>query len=206
MAKDFSTTRSILTRRPKINFVEPEQVPGDQVPEVPTETPILDKRVQVKDLVDQYKRVEQLSDLAQRRIDARAKNMKICLDPRKDANVIAALKRRFGNVAPCITYQQYKTCLEEIAKAGYNNVQQFVVSASDLSNARENPFKTDFSGYTTDNGTLRPEVQFDSPVEEIDQEKFQSDAVTKLFNMMLPMLQQMTDAKILQHLLTAPHS
>lgn len=199
--KDFSNTRGILNRRPKINFVEPEQIPGEQVEAIVSDTPLLERKEQLQSLVAQYKRIEELSDLAQKRIDTRAKNMKICLDSRTDSNVIAALHRKFGNVEPCITYAQYKHCLDEISQIGQRNAKELIpkIGATD-------PFKTDFSGLTTDNGTLRPEVQFTSPIAEIDQEKFQKDAVQKLFKMMLPMLTQLTDGKILQHLLTASHS
>jgi hypothetical protein len=198
--KDFSSTRGILNRKPKINFVEPEQVAGEQVPVVEVETPLLERKAQVQQLIAQYKRVEQLSDLAQKRIDVRAKNMRICLDPRTDANIIDALHRKFGDVESCVTYAQYKHCLDEISQIGQRNAKDLIPKAGVA-----DPFRTDLGGYTTENGTLRPEVQFASPIEEIDQDKFQKDAVSKLFKMMLPMLTQLTDSKVLQHLLTASH-
>ena len=198
--KDFASTRGILNRKPKINFVEPEQVPGEQTPAVVVEAPLLERKIQVQTLVNQYKRLEQLSDLAQKRIDTRAKNMKICLDPKTDGNIISALQRKFGDVGNCISYAQYKHCLDEISRIGARNASELIPKTG-----LTDPFKTDFSGYTTENGTLRPEVQFTSPIAEIDQEKFQKDAVSKLFKMMFPMLSKLSDSKILQHLLSAPH-
>jgi len=194
---DFSDTRGILNRKPRINFVEPEQVPEEQASaEIPVDSPLLDRKVALQDLISQYDRLEQLSDLAQKRIDVRAKNLKACLDSNKDADILSALRRKFGDVSPCITHQQYKVCLEEISRAGNTNVQQFIATETDLQNARSNKFKTDFGGYTTDNGTLRPEVQFDSPIQPINQEKFQSDMLKKLFEMMKPIFKKFVDKRI----------
>ena len=201
---DFSSSRGILGRRPVIKFVEPEQVitPQEPVEEVPPT--VETRKLQVEQLTSQYKRLEVLSDLAQKRVDDRAKDMRICLDPVLDADTINSLNRVFNTDVPCITYQQYKFCLSKISRAGKDVAPR--VTLEDLANGKGNPFKKDFSGFNRTNGSLRPENQFDSPVKPIDTKKFQKDSVSKLFKMLLPMTTELVDSKILMHLLTAPHS
>lgn len=203
---DFSNTRSILSRRPRILFVEPDQVPGEQSPTAPTPPAVelLERKEQLQTVVKQYQRLEQLSDLAQKRIDAKAKDVKMCLDPEVDSHVIASLQRKFGDVTPCVTYEQYKICVQQLSALGQKAA--VTVTPEDLAAAAADPNRTSFGGYTKETGAMRPELQYKSPVKPISMDKFQKDGTKKLFKMLLPMITKLTDSKILTHLLTAPHS
>lgn len=203
---DFSETRDLLNRRPNIHFVEPDQIAGEQlaVSEAEPPTTVTNQTEQLQEVIAQYKRLEDLSDVAQARIDARVGETDMCLDPEVDYNVIVSLKRKFGDVKPCITYEQYKICLAELAKLGQESALR--VTEDDLLNAATRSQPATFGGYTKDIGMLRPEVQFKSPIKPIDHESFQKDSVKKLFKMLLPMITQLTDSKILTHLLTANHT
>lgn len=202
---DFSDTRDLLNRRPHIQFVEPEQITGDQgtLTEEPVQT-IESQVTQLQEVIEQYKRLEELSDLAQERLDSRVGNTEMCLDPDIDFNVIVSLKRKFGDVPPCITYEQYKHCLQELTKLGQENALR--LTEEDLVAAAGRTSPTSFGGYTRTIGGMRPELQFKSPVKPLNAAAFQRDSTKKLFKMLLPMLTQLVDAKILTHLLTAKHS
>lgn len=202
--KTFNNIRGLLDRRPNIQYVEPAQIPTEQKPASTKESTIEDRHEETKTIISQYKRLEALYDLAQQRIDSRVKKYKTCLDPQLDAGVIQSLKRQFGNVEPCITYEQYKACLTIVASAGQKVAVK--ITEDDLRKAASDSLNGSIGGFTETPGGLRPELQFQSPVKPIDQEQFQKDSINKLFKMMLPMLSEMSDAKILQHLLSAPHS
>jgi len=192
--REFTDTRNTLTYRPKIEFVEPRQILVDQNPKVAIEPEpnLLDRRLQTEEVIEQYKRVEELSDLAQKRIDDRARKMQVCLDPLADGDVIAALRRHFGgDVAPCITYEQYRQCLDEVARRGQEHAKNLHVTEDIINVALSNRFRTDFGGLSASNGNMLPTIQFGSPVQPIDFIKFQKDAVQNLFKMMQPLIRKL---------------
>lgn len=198
----FANTRDLLERRPNIQFVEPAQIHVEQTPTVLAPS-LEDRNLQTKQIINQYKRLEDLYDLAQQRIDTRAKKFKACMDPELDAAAIQSLKRQFGDVEPCISYEQYKACLAIIASAGQKAAVR--VTEDDLRKAASDTFTSSMGGFTKTIGGLRPELQFVSPIKPIDQEQFQKDSTKKLFKMLLPMISELSDTKVLQHLLSAPH-
>lgn len=198
---DFRDTRNILNRKPRIAFVEPDQVPEESQPiETAPDTDNLLTRMQT--VKEQYARIEKLSEIAQKRIDDRSKTAKVCLDPVQDAKVIAAIKRHFGTDSTCITYEQYKECLVKLSKAGqevapYNTAEQMRVAIQD-------PFRKDLGGSGGTPGSLRPELQITSPVQPIDLTKFQKESLIALFGMMFPLINGLDDFKLAAHTASLP--
>ncbi len=191
---DFSDTRDTLTRRPKIAFVEPEQVPGEFQPE-PEEVLTLDqRRAETQTIIKQYARLEKLSGIAQTRIDDRTKGFKVCLDPIQDATVLECLKRQFGTDEPCITYEQYKECVKTITAAGKKSAS--FITAEDMRVAAADPLRKDIGGSGSLPGLLRPELQVKSPVEAVDITKFKKQTLDELFRLLLPKLVGLNDFMI----------
>jgi hypothetical protein len=159
---NFTDTRGVLNRKPKIQFVEPNQIPGQQ--KVPAAIPpsIEVKQAQITELIDQYSRLETLSNIAQQRIDKRARDLKACLDPQTDVGVLASLRRKFGDVGPCITYEQYKICLQELSDI--SKKAAIKVTPADLEAATNDQFRTTFGGLNED-GTIS---QVQGPVKPVD--------------------------------------
>lgn len=200
----FEVSRSILNDRPRIQYVEPDQVEGIQGSQqesqpIPIQTLSLESRLsRTEDLIAQYEGLERLAKIAEARLDQQASTATFCLDPVVDAHVIASLHRKFGNVKACITYEQYKKCLEDIERLTHTSVGN--LTAEDLEDAASDPGRTHLGGFTDQMGALRPELQFQSPIPPLDIDKFQKDGTKKLFKMLLPMLTKLADAKILAHL------
>ena len=204
---NFSDSRSILNKKPRIMFIEPEQVPEDQDVLVNKRSPDLkfeEAKNRTQAVIDQYGRIEKLSDIAQKRIDERAKDVRICLDPVIDADIIISLRRKFKVTDNCITYAQYKHCLEEVSKAGQEVAP--MMTPEDIQNERANSFKKSFGGFGRPDGQLRQELNIPSPVKAVDLGSFQSESIAKLFEIMFPMLSGLVDAKIVEHRLTTPHN
>lgn len=205
---NFSDSRSILNKKPRIFFVEPEQIPEDQgVPVITKVDPSVkfeEAKNKTQAVIDQYNRIEKLSEVAQKRIDERAKDVRICLDPVIDADIIVSLRRKFKVTDNCITYAQYKHCLEELSKAGQEVAP--MMTAEDIQSEKSNPFKKNFGGFGRPDGQLRQELNIPSPVKAVDLGSFQSQSIAKLFEIMFPMLSGLVDAKIVEHRLTTPHN
>jgi hypothetical protein len=183
---DFSDTRNLLNRKPRIEFVEPDQI-QDPAPPVDEVEPTLNaKKEQVIELIKQYKRIEDLAVLAQERIDNRVKDLRINLNPSIDALVVESLKRTFGTEDTHITYAQYKECLAKVAQAGKDAAPK--LTAADMKAMASDPFRKDFGGYGGESGSLRPELNIDSPVKPVELSQFQNEALGKLFDMLLPKL------------------
>ena len=183
---EFSDTRSLLLRRPQIEFVEPDQIAGEQPAVVAPEITISEARSRTAELIEQYKRLEDLSNIAQQRIDSRAATVKICLDTSQDAAVIESLGRMFGSTEACITFKQYKECVQKVSTAGRDAAP--TLTLEDMKKAVVDPFRKDFGGFGSTPGLLRPELQIDSPIKPIDIPKFKQEGLDELFRLLLPKL------------------
>lgn len=153
---EFRETRDILTKRPVIEFVEPEQIPGEQTPE--ELLLIVDEaRNRTLDLIQQYKRLEKLTDIAQARIDRRAEPTVITLDVTQDVSICNAMTRVFGPDIDCtqITYAQYKQMIDLIC----NSVEVPTLTSEGMQDALTDPFKKNFGGFGGAEGSLRPELK-----------------------------------------------
>jgi len=200
MSKKLSSKgRDVLSYRPNISFVEPDQQPGVITP-IPEEVQV----EEIKELRDKTKSlasaVNSLATAIQAKADLKAKDMVIKLDPVVDAAVVASVKRMFGHekINPYeITYAQYKQCKERMREKGEALGARMAISAEDLAeikNATSSPAGsavtippfTQLGGYNTEaakNGGLRPELQKQGQViEPIDMEVLQAYLVRIFVN------------------------
>jgi hypothetical protein len=123
-------SKNILSYRPRIEFIEPDQTPGKiEAIAIPAQ------REEVQDLRDQVKSlakaVNTLAAAVQAKADIKAKNMVIKLDPITDAAVIASVKRMYGHtkINPLeITYEQYRQCKERMRQKGEELGERMIVS------------------------------------------------------------------------------
>lgn len=195
-------TKDILNRQPKIVFVEPAPEIVLKPTQPTTQPEIEESKIQIQDVTQQYTRISQLADLAQQRIDSRAKDVSVCLHPTTDTAVLHSLKRQFGTTDGCISYQQYKDCLNRINAAG--KAAAPAITAADLTAAATDIFKKNFGGLGSAPGDLRPEITIKSPVEPIDMDTFQKQSLIKLFEMLLPMIDKFSNFKLLAHTFEFP--
>ncbi len=200
----FETEDTILNYKPTIEYEEPPQEESTQ-PAEPEKNELEELRNRTQDLISGYKAVQELVVVAKQRVDAKAADMEVSLDPIADAAAQSALKRCFPDAPDHskITYEQYKACLTRMAKAGALTPQ---VLPSDIEAAKANPLQTDFGGLGNQMGQNRPEVS--SPagnVKPIDLKAFQIAGVLALFKMMWPLIKREDKLEILQHKLDSKH-
>ena len=184
--------QDILSFRPNIEYVEPDQQPGEI-------TPISEDKPQLEDLIAQRteikqlaKAVESLATAVQAKADERAKGMVIALDPQIDYQTIQAMKRIYPNDNPNeITYEQYRSCKEGILARGKMLGQQGAITIDNVRDATRNASSsergmTQLGGYNTldsSNGGLRPELRKKGRIiEPIDLEEFQLNLMCILVN------------------------
>ena len=199
---------SILNYKPKIDFAELEQEPYDYS-NTPQESTTDDTRDQTKQLINNLDNLKNLFKQAQQKIDNRVKaggGVTISLDSLKDANVIAAMKRKFPDKADPtkITYEDYRDALDCV---NTSSKPIEAITEEDLLSALSDRLRTDFGGYGNQKGENRPELSNNgSPVDPIDMEAFKKGAIIALFVLLLPLIIPKIKAEIAEHLLTAPHS
>lgn len=206
--QNFEDEHDILTFKPNISFVEPQQIPGAQLPDFDVKEPdtIDDLRARTKDIINQYQAVKKLTEQVKRRIDQRVINsggVVIKLDPIKDSHIIAAMKREFPNKQDhaSIDYETYKECLKkhEVSTPPF-------ITNQDIVDARSNPLRTDFGGFNNQRGENRPEISsLAGGIQPLDLSAFQAAGILAIFLMMLPMIIQQDDLTIAKHLITTPH-
>jgi hypothetical protein len=200
----FDKEDTILNYKPTIEYEEPLQEETDR-PSTPQTNELEDLRNRTKDLISGYKAVQELVAIAKQKVDAKAADMEVALDPVADAAASNALKRCFPDAPDHtkITYEQYKACLTRMAKAGAMTPQ---VSAAEIEAAKANPLQTDFGGLGNQRGENRPEVS--SPagnVKPVDLKAFQIAGVLALFKMMWPLIKREDKLEIIQHKLDTKH-
>lgn len=165
MARELDTEdKGVLEYRPNIYFTEPEQQPGEieGLNFLQTED-IEDARDRIKKLAQA---INTLATAVQARVDQRADDMVIELDPDVDADAIHAMLRRFPGQDPRkITYRQYRECKNGILAKGEEIGKQALISPEQVQDARDRlglgrnlyvPGGFDVDGL--DNGSLRPEL------------------------------------------------
>lgn len=132
------TDRDLLNFRPDIDYIEPEVQPG-------VITPVSKDLPQLEDVLNQRRRVMKLAQAVdilatfmQARADEKAKDMVINLDPKIDAGVIQAMKRRFPGADPYrITYPQYRECKGFMKDAGQSIARKANVTPEQINVVRE---------------------------------------------------------------------
>ncbi len=188
-------SKSVLTFRPKINFIEPDQEPSpiEAEADLPSSQNVADRRQRIKKLADA---VDLLAGLTQKKIDNKAKGQIIKLDPKVDIATIQSMRRTYpdsdlnpNNDFTQITYQQYKRCRDNIRKYGQRVGAKAVISKDEISKAKED-FLSGKPGMGMGIGTekattggLRPELDKRSQIiEPIDIDEFQDELLKILVN------------------------
>ena len=180
----------ILNYRPVIDFVEPDQTPA----EAPSEEviPTLDTAISdTQEVISGLKAVAALAEEVQRRVTNRVASsggVDIKLDPIKDYSTISAMKRKFPDRADpsVITYEDYLAALECLQKQATSPQS---VTAADIMSAQQDPLRTDFGGYSNQNGENRAEISSSaSSVQPLDIESFQKQGILALFAMLRPLV------------------
>lgn len=210
---DFEDEDSILNYRPNIEYIEPEQQyyqdPSATITSKEAET-IDNLRDRTQKLIDGFKAVSQLADIAQKRIDKRVEEsggLSIKLDPAnpQDYQTIAAMKRRFPDKKDhtIITYNDYKQTLNCIKE---NAVAAPQMTADDIKIAKSNPYKTNFGGFENQQGENRAELSSNgNAIKPLDLAQFQKTAVLALFALMLPLIKKEDQLEIVKHKIDTPH-
>ena len=162
-------SKNILTYRPTIEFVEPEQkkVSPSPILKEPLTEPQTDK------LENLATTVEVLGAAIQAQIDVVAKPQRIRLDPNFDAATIQAMLRVFPEKADenpmYITYDEYRKCRGDIMDEARNKLDTTVVGGFGTAEANE--------------GGLRPELsQKAQVIKPLDVDSFQVDLIKILMN------------------------
>lgn len=171
--QNFSSQRDILNFRPLIQFVEPDQIQNENIVRIEPQT-IDSIKSDTDKLIENYKQIEDLSNQAQAKIDLRAKNLVVKLDPAADGHIIEAIRRHFRDPnKDTITYDDYRECLDHINdQANFSTRDDGVVD--DL-------FRTDFGG------SGRPELQPNTQtIEPINLADFKIDMIEKLLDLLGP--------------------
>lgn len=206
-ASDFEDDHFLLTYKPKIDFIEPDQEDFEPVIDDQPET-IDSLRDRTKKLINGLDAAVKLIDLAQERVDKRVENsggMVVQLDEQKDAIVIGAMKRAFPDKEDPtkIDYDCYKRVIDCVNKT---SVEPPKVTAADIQAARSDPFRTSFGGSNNKQGENRPEISSPaSSVSPLDLGAFQAAGVLALFALMRPLIKMEDKLEIAQHLITTPH-
>jgi hypothetical protein len=188
---DFSSDRDIIEYKPVLSFEEPPQIEGEQQQEEDKTT--IDEVIQrTQTLIDEYQKLEQLTDIAQARIDQRAKGFIVNLDPAADAPIIEAIKRHFPDKEnpATITFEEYRECLKDIN----NHIEDRLpaIDPAKVDQASSDPFRTDFGGRGKPDGLNRPDLNSDGRiVDPLDLIKFQNDQIKKLFEMLKPQVKDL---------------
>jgi len=200
---DFNESDEILNYRPRIEYVEPD--PEYFKPDVEEVVTIDDVRDRTQKLINGLDAVAKLADIAQKRIDQRVKNsggLTMKLDPKRDHQTIAAMKRRFPNADPSqITYDDYKKALDCLQKSTAPVPQ---VTAADIRAAKSDPNRTNFGGVNNKSGENRAELSAPG-MEPMDLDKFQKNAVIALHKLMEPLIRGTANGAISVHKIDTPH-
>lgn len=184
--KSFGHERDILNFRPDIDFVEPEQVPGEQAG--PTEVPTADEiDARLDTVIASYRAVQELADIVQSRIDERARGFVVHLDAKHDQAAIEALSRLFPDKEDpaSISFEEYRQALGIITE--HSQKKTPVITAADIQRVGRDETRTSFGGLGLPDGLNRPELDPNSQiVEPLDLEQFKTDMLAQLFQQLKP--------------------
>ena len=188
---DFVEADDILNYRPVIEYVEPEQEPGEYgTGDGDAPMTIEDTRKETEDVIAGYKAVEELAKISKDRINSRIKaagGVSIQMDPVKDSPLIAAIKRQFPKEdGSRITDDMYLECLRRMRESAPDapSVQQV-----DIQEALKDPLRTNFGGSENPAGTNRADIAaLVDIVEPVDVEKFKDSMITQMIKTVLDVL------------------
>jgi hypothetical protein len=187
--------RGILEFRPQIQFIEPDIEPG-----IYNDIPAPIEKLSLEEVQDRRERVKQIAQAVdalaaatQVRLDDKAKDMFIQLDPNADQDVIQAMRRKHPDADPTrITYEQYRQCRDNIRNRGIEISKQAITTPELVDQAREDALKdgssagSQLGGFGTEEartGQLRPELDERATIiQPLNVEEFQIDMICILVN------------------------
>lgn len=183
--KDFSPQRDVVNFRPRIEFIEPEQIDEEVAAEEAPPT-VDEVKSDIQNVIDEYAKIEALADVAQERLDDRAEGFEINLDPIVDSHIIDAMRRSFPDKDPTkISFDDYKKSLQCINLHSENKVQ--TVDPAEQFRALGDLNRINFGGLGKPNGLNRPDLDSaSSPVDPINIPVFQAEQIAALFVKMAP--------------------
>lgn len=189
MSRDIpAQSRNILTFRPVIDFIEPAVEAA--VPN-PVEVPVvIDDIVEAEkvrsELFNLAESVDVLATALQARIDLKAKDMVIDLDPIVDRAVLDAINRAHpDHDQNNIPYSMYKECREEIRLYADKQADKNNLTEKEVEDAGKDPegMARIFDSAAAKNGSFRPERMPKAQlIEPIDIDKFQVSLLKILAN------------------------
>ena len=165
--------RDILEFRPRIDYVEPDQKPGEiEGVDYPQLEDIQDARSKIKRLAHA---VNVLAGAMQARVDSKAEDMVITLDPNVDQDAIQAMRRRYPGADPTkITYAQYRTCKDGLRAHGEEVAKQAIITPEQVARARDDLYAggligggapgRDRSAILRSGGVISPTTGTDGPI------------------------------------------
>lgn len=182
------SSRGILNFRPSIDFVEPSVLPATPNP-VEAPPAVIDDgaeaekiRLRLYNLADS---IEILATAVQAKIDARAVEMRIFLDPKVDAQALAAVRRHEIDTAE-IPYSLYKHCRDQLRQYADEQAAKNRITKEQIDAARVEMEKKPIGGFGTPeakNGSLRPELNPKAQlIEPLDLDEFQNLLIRILVN------------------------
>ena len=178
-----------LKFKPNISFLQPLPKVGPQATEEPIRT-FSEVSSRVNNIINGYKNIDKLAQLAQARIDSRSGSLTITLDRNKDQTVLQAMRRMFPAQIPTeIPYTTYRKALDCLGANAKKHGKQFIITAEERMKAKATGFNTTahIANLTALPGQLRPELQ--NPVmPDLDMEEHQKNLIIILFEQMLPMI------------------
>lgn len=135
-------SRDILNYRPNIDYVEPDL---DTTPDIrptvgdPNANQIEDIELSRKQLRNLAASVRTLAAVTQARVDQKAKDFEVDLDPTVDAPTIAAMRRQFPDEDPNkITYSQYRASKQLLYDRGKKVGERALITPNDVDKADPN--------------------------------------------------------------------
>lgn len=190
MSKEIdSSSRNLLNFKPVIDFIEPAQQPVSPNP-VPAPAPIIDDIVEAEkirvELFNLAESVDVLATAVQARIDLKAKDMAIALDPNVDRAVLDAIGREFPDAGDQITYSMYKECREHIRAYADAQAAKNAITPEQIADAKKQLPNAIVGGFDTlqaKNGLFRPELMPKAQlIEPLDIDEFQDMLIRILAN------------------------
>jgi hypothetical protein len=190
MAEINRNSRSILNFRPNISFIEPK-FKGLPPQEKPKPISLADSENEWRQLDSMASAINILADGVQAKTDARCDGFYIALDPIRDAAVVAALERKYGQIDQTkktdltkITFKQYRECRTALSEIGDSTARSLITPDSVLAKMRADPLGINLA---IDNaeakaGLLRPDLsKVGNPIEPIDIKSFEEKLVNILW-------------------------
>ena len=198
-----SSAKSILNRKPKINFVQPRS--GLTIPQVPLESaPLTPKAVRVNQIIQGLENIALTAEAVEGIIAERAKNevLKLDLTTPEDAVVAQAAARQFPEKAvningfvhvPEITFQMFHHCMKAFKAAG-------IAAGAKQEIKQTGPIKADKTDFGGQGKDKRPDVNKSTiPFAPIDLPAFIAAGIPLLFGLLFPLINLAVKKDIVGH-------